>query len=68
MLRAIENQIKTEIEQAIHEWIEKTEIDLPWVGDNITEIMASAAFLVLLGVADAQEYLVAEDMLTETGS
>lgn len=68
MLRAIENQIKTEIEQAIHEWIEKTEIDLPWVGENIAEIMASAAFQVLLGVADAQEYLVAEDMLTETGS
>ncbi|MCB0176181.1 MAG: hypothetical protein KDJ97_37125 [Anaerolineae bacterium] len=65
MLRADENIAKIELQQAIQTWIEETEIKLPFVGDNVVEIMANAALQVMLGIADTQEYLEREDMLSD---
>lgn len=65
MLRADENAAKTELQQVIQTWIEETEIKLPYMGDNISEIMANAALQVLLGIADTQEYLESEEMLVD---
>lgn len=63
MTRADENKLRVELEQAINECLDSTEIALPWVGDNICEIMAAAALQVMLGIADAQKYLEREEML-----
>ncbi len=65
MLRATENEIKTELQQVIRAWIEETEVRLPYLGENISEIMANAAVQVLLGIADTQEYLEQENLLTD---
>lgn len=65
MLRAEENIAKTELQQAIQTWIEETEITLPLLGENIAEIMATAALQVILGIADTQEYLESQEMLVD---
>lgn len=69
MTRADENKVKLELTEAITSWIDETELpgtcDMPYLGYNIAEIMATAALQVLLGVADAQEYLEAEGLLKE---
>lgn len=49
----------------IRAWIEETEVRLPYLGENISEIMANAAVQVLLGIADTQEYLEQENLLTD---
>ena len=67
MKRETKNILRTTLTQAINEWWDKLELDepLPYVGDNIAELMASAAVAVLLGVADAQDFLYQEGFIRE---
>ena len=69
MTRTEENQARLELTNVIDGWLNETELSMnehfPFVGDNISEIMANAALQVLLGVADTQEYLRREEMFVE---
>lgn len=59
-----EYQIRASIAEAIEKCLESAEIDELLLGYNVAAIMADAALSVLMGVADAQEYLTENEMLT----
>lgn len=51
--------------KAMGDWIEKAgnDADLPWLGASAAACMAHAAFAVIVGISDAQDYLADEGML-----
>lgn len=67
MNRKTENELKVSLTQAIESWWDRVSKEsgdsLPFVGDNVYEIMAAAALLVLVGIADTQDYLHNEEIL-----
>lgn len=69
MNRIKEQSLKNSLTTAIQNWIENGDgmpLDLGcYVGEDLAEIMASAAFAVLRGIVDAQEYLTQNDMLRD---
>jgi hypothetical protein len=69
MERELEVQVKASLTGAIRQWLENDDSGgrggFPWMGDNVAEIMAEAALQVLRGMADAQAYMVRENMLTD---
>ena len=65
MNRGQEEGLKVTLTTAIEDWLESIDTTLPWMGDDIAEIMAAAAFQVLRGIADSQVYLKREGMLKE---
>lgn len=69
LTRTTEEQLKVSLTQAIQRWLEeameKHAGDLPYVGENAAETMATTGIAVLRAVADAQSYLDQEGMLKE---
>lgn len=67
MKRESENILKTTLTEAINKWWETLDLTepLPLVGENVPELMATAAIAVLLAIADTEDYLRQEDMLVE---
>jgi hypothetical protein len=70
MNRTQEERLKTSLTKALERWLEEGGLSddgapLPYVGGDIAEIMAGAAFAVLRGIADAQGYLEQEGMLKD---
>lgn len=69
MERWMEEQLKVSLTKVIKTWLENDDIGdrggMPWMGDNVAEIMAEAALQVLRGMADAQAYMAREGMLSE---
>jgi hypothetical protein len=71
--RTDETKLKASLTAAIERWLGEPieggagglDAQLPWLGGDIAEIMAVAAFSVLRGIADAQEYMEREGMLKE---
>lgn len=56
---------------AMSDWLEKvgddekTALAMPWLGDSAAACMAHAAFAVLVGIGDAQDYMSNEGMLRD---
>lgn len=67
MNRKLEDRLKTSLTKEIDAWLERNgeNGELPYLGENTAEIMAQAALAVLRGLADAQEYMEASDLLRE---
>lgn len=70
MLRSHEGTLKTSLTRKISEWWDEDMdsmplYDMPYVCPDIHEIMATAALAVLRGIADTQDYVIAERLLVE---
>lgn len=61
MLNEHKNELIVTLTASIEDWLEKTDdIPRPFLGHNISEIMAQAAMCVMLGIADSLRYLEEE--------
>ena len=70
MKKSIENTIRASLQLAMKNWLTKTQgggnDGLPlWIGNNMSNLMAEAALLIILSSADAQQYLKHEGMLID---
>lgn len=54
-----ENYYKSQLEKKIEEFLteEADDNDFGWVGDNLSKLMADAAFAVLAASKDVQDYI-----------
>lgn len=65
MERRIEVQHKASLMEVIQAWLDDGRDGLPFLGEDIAEIMAEAALQPLRALADAQNSMRAEGMLTD---
>lgn len=70
MNRTEEERLKTSLTKALEHWLNEAGLGddgapLPYVGDDLAEIMATAALAPLRAIADAQNYLKANGMLKD---
>jgi hypothetical protein len=68
MLRAVEESLKVSLTETIDTWLEEVsgEHTMPYQGDNLAEIMASAALAVIRGMVDAEEYMQQNGIMKPT--
>jgi hypothetical protein len=59
------NELQVSLANAIEAWWDKESIHyiMPCLGDNVLDIMAESALLVLFAIAETTEYLESQDML-----
>lgn len=60
-----ETKLRTSLKKCIQDWVETQHCDDPicYVGEHACSAMADAAFAVLQGMADLEEYFKKEGML-----
>lgn len=56
--------VKLAIASAMNEAAER-DLELPWVGSYVTDIMTDAAVNVIRAIADAESFLVKNNMLKD---
>lgn len=64
--REIKNVLLPLISEAIKKAVRSNKVnalDLPYLGDEVYEIMAESALNVLLGMADAERYMEREGLI-----
>lgn len=71
MNRATEDYLKMSLTKAIEGWLEtvasqeERPFQMPYLGDNIAEIMAQAALTSIRALVDAQEYMQENGLLVD---
>ena len=61
-------RLQNSLSQAITSWIElnaEEGIEFPYLGVSVPSIMADAAFAVLMGIVDTEDYLYGEGLLSD---
>jgi hypothetical protein len=69
MNRTSETKAHASLTEAMEAWWEGAaqSLDVPYVGDNMAELMATAALTVLLAMADVYETMLVNNELKDAG-